>query len=375
MQIQSLKIGQLRNISSCQLQFSDQLNIFYGQNGAGKSSLLEAIYTLGNGKSFRTAKHSKVINETAEAFTVFAQFQNGQQNHKIGLMRQRNGEIQIKLDGEKITKLSSLSLSLPMQILAPEQYELLTKGPSGRRKLLDWGVFHVEHSFLQDWQRALKVLKQRNQALKQMDHSKQSNSNYQKLNYQQIEPWDKQLIPLSMAIHQKRLDYIKELEPIYQEILKAFLPHIESGFQLYPGWKSDETLEQVLIRQFETDLKTGFTHSSIQKADLKILVNGKVAAEQLSRGQQKLVTIALKLAQLKLMQQHRETYPVFLLDDIGAELDIQHQQILLDFLANQPKNQQIFITSVHLDPLKRLIKGYNNAKVFHVEHGQISEAE
>ncbi len=361
MQIQSLKIGQLRNISSCQLRFSDQLNIFYGQNGAGKSSLLEAIYTLGNGKSFRTAKHSKVINKEADAFTVFAQFFNGDTNHKIGLMRERSGDIQIKLDGEKVTKLSSLSKSLPMQILAPEQYELLTKGPSARRKLMDWGVFHVEHSFLLDWQRALKILKQRNQSLKQAT------------NYKQISPWDKQLVPLSETIHQQRLHYIEQLEPIYQNILSKFLPQIESRFSLYAGWKGDESLEEVLLRQFSLDIKTGFTHSSIQKADLKILIDNQLAAEQLSRGQQKLVTIALKLAQLKLMQQKQSSYPVFLLDDIGAELDVNHQQILLDFLAKQPEKQQIFITSVHLDPLKRLIKGYNNAKVFHVEHGQISE--
>ncbi|NVJ66045.1 MAG: DNA replication/repair protein RecF [Gammaproteobacteria bacterium] len=363
MQIQSLQIGQLRNISSCQLQLSDQLNIFYGDNGAGKSSLLEAIYTLGNGRSFRTARHAKVVQTDFDAFTVFAKFSHDEQQHKIGLMRHRNGDIQIKLNGDKVTKLSDLSKTLPMQILAPEQYELLTKGPSGRRKLMDWGVFHVEHSFLRDWQTALKILLQRNQALKQV------------VRYDQLGPWDKQLTPLSEEIHQKRLAYINQLEPIYQDILSSFLPDIRSSFSLYPGWKSDESLTDVLSRQFNTDLKTGFTHSSIQKADLKILINGKAAAEQLSRGQQKLVTIALKLAQLKLMQDLKGVCPVFLLDDIGAELDVKHQQILLDFLAKQPKNQQIFITSVHLDPLKSLIKGYNRAKVFHVEHGKITQVE
>ncbi len=361
MQIQSLQIGQLRNISSCQLQLSKQLNIFYGDNGAGKSSLLEAIYTLGNGRSFRTSRHAKVVQAEFDAFTVFAQFNHEQQKHKIGLMRHRNGDIQIKLNGDKVTKLSELSKTIPMQILAPEQYELLTKGPSGRRKLMDWGVFHVEHSFLKDWQKALKILQQRNRALKQVS------------SYQQLEPWDKQLIPLSELIHQKRMEYVKQLEPLYQDILKSFLPQLDSTFSLYPGWKSDEKLKEVLIRQFQVDLKTGFTHSSIQKADLKILINGKPAAEQLSRGQQKLVTVALKLAQLNLMQQLKGICPIFLLDDIGAELDVKHQQTLLDFLANQPENQQIFITSVHLDPLKSLIKGYNKVKVFHVEHGQINE--
>ncbi|WP_251358544.1 DNA replication/repair protein RecF [Kangiella sp. TOML190] len=362
MQIQQLKIGQLRNIRSCQLELSQQLNIFYGSNGAGKSSLLEAIYTLGNGRSFRTARHAKVIQEGMDSFNVFAQFRTDQpHSQKIGLIRQRNGDIQIKLNGDKVTKLSNLSKTLPMQILAPEQYELLSKGPSGRRKLLDWGVFHVEHSFLSLWQKALKILQQRNQALKQVTR------------YQQLSPWDQQLIPVSLEIDTKRQEYIKAIEPIFQQLLAAFLPSITTELNLYSGWKSGESLEQVLLRQFALDVKTGFTHSSIQKADLKILVDGQAAADQLSRGQQKLVTIALKLAQVQLMQQLTKRCPIFLLDDIGAELDIDHQKVLLDFLAKQPKNQQIFITSVHLDPLKRLIKGYNRVKLFHVEHGVITE--
>ncbi len=362
MQIQQLKIGQLRNIRSGQISPSPQLNIFYGGNGAGKSSLLEAIYTLGNGRSFRTARHAKVIQEGLDSFHVFAQFADKDNSkHKLGLIRQRNGEIQIKLNGDKVTKLSNLSKTLPMQILAPEQYELLSKGPSGRRKLLDWGVFHVEHSFLNLWQKALKILQQRNQALKQTQ------------TYKQLAPWDQQLVSVSLEIDSKRLEYIKLIEPIFQQLLSAFLPDIQSNLKLYSGWKSGDALSEVMQRQFELDKKTGFTHSSIQKADLKILINGQAAADQLSRGQQKLVTIALKLAQVQLMQQLTSRCPIFLLDDIGAELDLEHQKVLLDFLAQQPQEQQIFITSVHLDPLKRLIKGYNRVKLFHVEHGEITE--
>ncbi len=360
MQIQTLAIQGLRNLLDCKLEFSPQLNIFYGDNGAGKSSIVESIYILGNGRSFRTARHAKVIKQGQEALTLFSQFSQ-EQKHQLGLQRFRNGDIQIKLDGEKLKKLSDLSKTLPLQILAPEQFELLSKGPAGRRKLLDWGVFHVEHSFLNHWQKALKVLLQRNQALKRCR------------SYAELTPWDQQLIPLSETINQRRRYYIEQLEPIYQRVLKQFLPELDATLGLYPGWKQNETLSEVLQRQFESDRKTGFTHSSIQKADLKVLVNEQLAAEYLSRGQQKLVTIALKLAQLELMQQLTDRYPVFLLDDIGAELDLHHQQVLLNFLAEQPKKQQIFITSVHLDPLKSLIKGYNGVKLFHVEHGAIKQ--
>lgn len=361
--IKSIKVTNLRNIQSKKLDFSDQLNIFYGDNGAGKSSILEALYTLGHGRSFRTARHAKVIQTESDAFQVFSEFYNPQKekHHKLGIQRHRNGDVVIKLDQEKIAKLSYLTKTLPLQILAPEQYELLTKGPSARRKLLDWGVFHVEHGFLSLWQNVHRLLSQRNSALKTAK------------SYNEIIAWDRQLVPASESIDKLRKDYVKLLSPIFSKTLSAFLPSVKPELRLYSGWKQDEQLADILVQQFALDNKTGFTRSSINKADLKIYLDNQLASDYLSRGQQKLVTTALKLSQLELMQQHTGICPVFLLDDIGAELDKKHQEVLLDYLANQPKNQQIFITSVLLDPLKSLIKGYNKAKLFHVEHGVIKE--
>ncbi|NVK23106.1 MAG: DNA replication/repair protein RecF [Kangiellaceae bacterium] len=363
MQIHNLSISHLRNIQPCKLDFSDQLNIIYGDNAAGKTSILEALYILGNGRSFRTAKHAKVIEHQQDAFTLFAQFQSLESQHKLGLKRQRNGDITIKLNQESVKKLSDLATTFPVQVLAPEQYELLSKGPSARRKLLDWGVFHVEHSFLNLWQRSLKILLHRNQLLKTAK------------SYRDIEIWDKQLIPLSEAITEKRQRYVEQLSPIYQNIIEQFITDVDTRLHLYPGWAAQKSLTDLLPEQFDKDRRVGFTQSSIQKADLKIYSGSQLAVEYLSRGQQKMVITALKLAQLKLMQQQGQQYPIFLLDDIGAELDQHHQQKLLKFLANQPEKQQIFITCVHLDPLKSLIKRYNKASLFHVEHGRVQQIE
>lgn len=368
MQIQTLTLENLRNLQSTRLQFSDQLNIIYGDNAAGKSSILEALYILGNGRSFRTAKHNKVIQHEQEAFTLFAQFQSLQAAHKLGFQRLKNGDVRIRLNQQTVNKVSDLAQTFPVQILAPEQYELLNKGPSGRRKLLDWGVFHVEHRFLEQWKRALKILLQRNQLLKDS-----KTQNHKKLLYKDIESWDHQLIPLSESINQSRQRYCDDLQSIYQSIMQDFLPDVETRLQLYQGWAKDKSLAELLPQQFEKDCKLGFTQYSIQKADVKIYTGNQLAVEYLSRGQQKLVITALKLAQLKLMQQQGLQNPLFLLDDIGAELDQTHQHKLLEFLANQPQNQQIFITCVHLNPLKDLIKRYNKASVFHVEHGQITQ--
>lgn len=364
MRIDQLNFSNVRNLANSKLSFSPSLNIFYGANAAGKSSILEALYILGNGRSFRTAKHAKVITDNQSDFTLFSSLLSSDVNHKLGLRRNRRGEIAIKLNSEPVKKLSTLATLFPVQMLSPEQYDLLIKGPSARRKQLDWGVFHVEHSILSIWQKCQKILLQRNQLLKN------------KANYNEVSIWDAQLVTLSEQVTKLRAEYCDKIEPLFQKIAKAFLGDIKPSISLYPGWsiKGDQSLADIYREQFDKDSRLGFTQSSIQKADLKFYVeSSKAAGDYLSRGQQKLLITAFKLAQLEVMQSLGQQTPIFLLDDIGAELDKDHQVQLLNIMAQQPDNQQIFITCVHLEPLKPLIKRYNEAKVFHVEHGVIHQ--
>lgn len=362
MHINSISIQHFRNLQSSRLHFSPQLNIIYGDNAAGKTSILETIFMLGHGRSFRTNRHSKLIHHSEDSFTLFAEIVSNGVTHRLGIQRFRNNDVKIRLNQDSLSKVSDLVSLAPIQVLAPEHYELLTKGPSGRRKLLDWGVFHVEHSFLKGWQACQRIILQRNKLLKSSS------------SYKELEIWDKQLVPLSEQINKYRQDYCSLLQPLFKSITSEFLPEVKLSLEFYLGWQG-KGLAELLKEQYLKDKKSGYTQSTIQKADLKVLLGKKVAADYLSRGQQKLVTTALKLAQLTLAQERGHQYPVFLLDDIGAELDEKHQKMLLQFLAKQPTGQQIFITCVHLDPLKSLINRYNNARLFHVEHGAVSVIE
>lgn len=364
MQIKRLSISNLRNLNSVDLSFSPQLNIFYGDNAAGKSSILEAIYTLGNGRSFRTTKHHKVIQDSKESYTIFSQIDSSGVSHNLGLQRSRSGETSIKLNSTPVTKLSTLAKLCPVQILSPEQYDLLIKGPSYRRKQLDWGMFHVEHSILTILQKCHKILQHRNRLLKQ------------RASYEEVSVWDAQLVDLSEQVTQLRQDYCDKISPLFSELVDSFIGKSDLSLELYPGWqiKNNLGLQELYKQQFERDQKLGFTQSSIQKADLKFFTeDNNKAGDYLSRGQQKLIITAFKLAQLKAMQKFGKQYPIFLMDDIGAELDQQHQQQLLQCLAEQPGEQQIFITCVHLEPLKSLISQFKNVKLFHVEHGDVRE--
>ncbi|GAA0208063.1 DNA replication/repair protein RecF [Kangiella japonica] len=364
MRVNQLTITQVRNLQNPSLNFSPRLNIFFGPNAAGKSSILESLYILGNGRSFRTTKHNNVITENNHDFTLFAKVESSDINHQLGFNRQRNGDTTIKLNSEPVNRLSTLAKLCPVQILSPEQYDLLVKGPGARRKQLDWGVFHVEHSVLEVWQKTNKILQHRNKLLKQ------------KSGYSDVSVWDNQLVSLSEQVTQLRQAYCDKINPLFSQLCQQFLGQLDIKINLFPGWTDKHSigLSAIYREQFEKDKKLGFTQSSIQKADLKFLIDGtKSAGDYLSRGQQKLLITAFKLAQLKVMQAYGQQAPVFLLDDIGAELDERHQNQLLDLLASQPNNQQIFITCVHLEPLKPLISHCDDLKLFHVEHGVVKE--
>ncbi len=344
------------------MDFSPRLNIIYGPNAAGKSSILEALYLLGNGRSFRTSKHSKVIADNEQQLTLFSRLNSCGVNHQLGVSRNRSGDVTIKLNTESVKQLSRLAKLFPTELLSPEQYDLLVKGPSGRRKQLDWGVFHVEHSVLGLWQKSHKLLQHRNQLLKQ------------RAPYSDVAVWDKQLVDLSTQVTQLRRQYCDKIRPLFKQLSQRFLTGLDVDIDVYPGWsdKDEQGLETLYKVQFVKDQQLGFTQSSIHKADLKFYIDEKKkAGDYLSRGQQKLLITVFKLAQLQAMQQFGQQTPVFLLDDIGAELDTRHQEALLNVLAEQPLEQQIFITCVHLEPLKALIRRYNEVKVFHVEHGAI----
>ena len=364
MRVDQLSITQVRNLQNPKLSFSPQLNIIYGPNAAGKSSILESLYVLGNGRSFRTSKHNKIISDQHQEFTLFSKLESTGVSHQLGFKRQRNGETVIKLNSEPVKRLSTLAKLCPVQILSPEQYDLLVKGPSARRKQLDWGMFHVEHSVLSIWQKCHKILLQRNQLLKQQAR------------YNDVSVWDAQLVNLSQEVTQLREAYCDKIRPLFCQLTKEFLGQSDINLSLYPGWSDKKGcgLAAIYQEQFEKDKKLGFTQSSIHKADLKFLIDGsKRAGDYLSRGQQKLLITAFKLAQLRVMQEFGQQSPIFLLDDIGAELDKEHQHQLLNLLAKQPDNQQIFITCVHLEPLRSLINQYKDVKLFHVEHGQVRE--
>ena len=350
----------VRNLAPGKLFLSKGLNIFYGDNGAGKSSILEAISFLTTGRSFRTSKLEHIITERGEELVVFGLSAD---EKRIGVAFQKmNKTRMIKINGKKLNRLSDLTCLYPTQILSPESYHLIDSGPSERRKYLDWCLFHVKHSYHSAWKNYTNILKQRNALLRQGDRLSVN---------EQLNIWDKQLCDAALIVNTERKSILVKLE----ESLKITMSDLAVNFcdtlslSYYPGFT--DNLEDKLRMSLKSDFESGNTKFGPHKADLRIKVDGYLAKDYLSRGQKKILINALFLSQTLLLKQITHKESLFLIDDFTSELDISNQKALLDMLLAQ-ENVQIVLSCLQQDSLKWFNKGYNSAHMFHVEHGTIT---
>ncbi|GAB1622209.1 DNA replication/repair protein RecF [Agarivorans albus] len=353
MQIQSLGLQNFRNIKSANLSPNPKLNVILGQNGSGKTSVLEAIYYLGFGRSFRSNRPSKVITYQQDSFVVFAQLDE----HKIGLQKFKGGETALRINKETVRSQAVLASLLPLQILHPEGYGLVDGSPKHRRAYLDWGVFHVEHQFHAAWQNYKRILKQRNALLKQTRQ------------YQDLQFWDKQLVELALVVSEQRKKYVESIADTLAELVTEFLPEYQFDMAFYQGWDDKVALEELLKQSFERDRLLGYTQYGPHKADLKFKFDGINAVDVISRGQLKLFVCALILAQGQHAQQISGKKTVYLIDDFAAELDMSKRQLLAKCL--QHNGSQVFVSAIE----EQMLDGFDleGCTMFHVEHGVISD--
>lgn len=357
MSLISLNVTGLRNLQPVTLSLSPRVNIFYGDNGSGKTSVLEAIYLLGLARSFRSHKINTVINYANNDCTIFGKIRQAEHiTHQLGINRNKQGELQIRIDGQNVRTTVQLADILPIQVINPDSFRLLEGSPKLRRQFTDWGVFHAEQRFLGAWQRVQKSLKQRNSWLRQG-----------RKNQQELQVWDYEFCTASEEIDLYRKHYIEKLSPIFEKILLDLLDINDFSLTYYRGWDKDTPLAKILENNLQRDMQLGHTQAGSQRADLRLKLGGYNAAEVLSRGQQKLVVCALKIAQGYLINENKKGQVVYLIDDLASELDEKHRQALCKLL--EALECQIFITGVEKEPIYNLWQTQTEIAVFHVEHG------
>lgn len=360
MSLVRLSVTGVRNLSAVTLAPSPRINLLYGDNGSGKTSLLEAIHLLGLARSFRSTRLSPVIQHEQQSCTVFGQLDALAGAHQLGVSRDRDGEMQIRIDGQNARSAAQLAEALPLQLINPDSFRLLEGAPKVRRQFLDWGVFHVEPRFLPAWQRLQTALRQRNSWLRHgtLDSASQA-------------AWDREMAQASEEIDAYRRAYIQQLKPVFEDTLAQLLDLPGLALSYYRGWDKERNLLDVLQASLARDQALGHTQAGPQRADLRVRLDGHNAAEILSRGQQKLVVCALRIAQGHLLNAARAGQCIYLVDDLPSELDEVHRRALCRLLDDL--HCQVFITCVDRDLLKEGWHAETPVAMFHVEQGQVSQ--
>jgi DNA replication and repair protein RecF len=354
-----LNITNFRNLISANIEpLAHGFNFVFGNNGSGKTSLLEAIYYLSLNRSFRSSTINRVINKTADKFAVFAHvLTESNQSIPVGMERPLAGEFKIRISNRDVRSAAELASIIPVQLINSSCFNLLDT-PAYRRKYLDWGAFYLSTEFFRVWRLYEQALKQRNAALRQQ------------LSPDQLAPWTQELIENALQLDRFRREYVQNLIPLLLDGIDKLLPikNLEISYQA--GWDDDFNYADVLTKSLYKDLQLGYTQYGPHRADFKIIVNNMPAKDILSRGQQKLFVCAMILAQGTLLRKHTNKKPIYLVDDLPAELDMTSRSNLMSLLSQH--EAQVFVTAVERDTLEDFFENVP-MKMFHVEHGNISE--
>ncbi len=350
MSIRQLSLTDFRNLTSTTLDFHPSLNLIYGANGSGKTSLLEAIHVLCQARSFRQKQLKKCIQHNKDSFLLFGRFSE----YKAGLSKSGK-KLEIRINGETIKRRSTLVSKTPTNVVDSQSFALITGPPEKRRQYIDWCMFHVEQSYTEHWAQFRHALRQRNKLLK-------TGQNLNLLDY-----WDEYLVKPSIALQNMRIEYCSRISQTLNHELNDLVSDMDVSMQYQQGWEDGLSLQESLLKSRGRDIRRGFTNTGIHRDDLRILSEGRSAIDVLSRGQLKRLSLALLVAELKIVSRQTKYSIILLIDDLRAEMDESAQTLVYRALLDM--DVQLFVTNIDA----RLSGGLQDKefKMFHVEHGMI----
>ncbi|MCC5813071.1 MAG: DNA replication/repair protein RecF [Ectothiorhodospiraceae bacterium] len=352
MALRKLSLYRVRNLVDQAVEFAVGLNLITGPNAAGKTSVLEAIHCLARAASFRTNQFDQVIRHDAGDLIISGELEHAGSLHHIGVQRHPR-KTRVRIDGEDARSLSALARHFPIQVINSESQRLLQDGPKVRRAFLNWSVFHVEQDYYQAWRRFDRALRQRNAALRTGD-------------LRLCSAWEPELVSASDAVTEARERFVSQLATQLQARVHHWLPGIALDLRYRRGWTKDRPLAEQLTEARRRERELGHTLYGPHRADLVIRAEGVEAQHWLSRGQQKVLVMALLLAQVERLAGASDWRPLLLVDDIGAELDAGHAEQVMQAIAASPA--QTFVTAITRDTVSVEVQRW-----MQVEGGRLQE--
>ncbi len=351
MNLQDLSIINFKNYSQIDLKLSSKINCFVGQNGVGKTNLLDAIYYLSMCKSYFNPIDSQNIRYDEDFFVIQGDYILKDKHENIYCGLKRNKKKQFKRNKKEYQKLSDHIGLLPVVMISPTDSSLILEGSDERRKYMDMVISQYDKEYLDNLIRYNRVLAQRNKLLKDF---------YQNRSFDEdtIDIWDEQLISLGEKVQAVRVKFVDDLIPIFQEYYNKISGNKEQVKLVYESQLNDDDYRNLLKNALDKDRIVQHTTVGIHKDDLILTLNGYPIKKAGSQGQQKTYLVSLKLAQFDFIKKISGIKPILLLDDIFDKFDKQRVRQIVELVAENHFGQ-IFITDTSEDRLEKILKDIN----------------
>jgi len=355
MNLTCVRIAHVRIVQQAEFSPVSGLNLIVGGNAAGKTSVLEALYVLGRGKTLTGTPPGHLTRHGEHSFQVEGKIQRPDLTDIPLKLVWVNNKLVPSRAGHPLAKVSELARLLPLQALGPFSYPLIEGGPEYRRRFLDWGVFHVKQDYVQHWGRFQRALRQRNTTLKQG------------LNAKMTAAWNQEFLETAQTLERCRRESFEQLKTHIEH--DTLLASLGVTVDYYPGWNTSMALPEHLAQSLKADQDRGFTWYGPQRADLVIKSGTQLARNVCSRGEKKMMTFCLLLVQAHmLVSSENDKRPVILVDDISSELDRKNTEKMIAKLASL--KTQTFITAIQPDHIPQV--SWESVATFHVKQGRVS---
>nr|WP_288981440.1 DNA replication/repair protein RecF [uncultured Allomuricauda sp.] len=355
--LRHLSLVNYKNFDSKTLEFDPVINCLVGDNGVGKTNVLDSIYHLCFGKSYFNPVSTQNIKHGTDFFVVEGEFEKNERTEKILCSFKKGTKKVIKRNGKPYEKFSEHIGFLPLVIISPSDRDLILEGSDTRRKFMDGVISQSDKVYLQNLIKYNKVVAQRNSLLKYFA----ANRTFDK---DTLSIYNEQMNTLGTAIHQKRVEFIESFLPIFIEQYHNISEKDEQIDLSYESQLSDESLLELLKQNIDKDRALQYTSVGTHKDDLSFTIAGHPIKKFGSQGQQKSFLIALKLAQFHFIKQLADTTPILLLDDIFDKLDENRVSHIVGLVKDENFGQ-IFISDTHADRTENVVKNIHQSyKIF-----------
>ena len=362
--LHKLSLVSFKNYAHAEVNFSPRFNCIIGNNGEGKTNLLDAIHYLSFTKSYFNPIDSQNILHEAPLFVIQGEFNTGDKTDEVFCAQKKGERKQVKVNKKEVERFADHIGMFPVVMASPTDIELILEGSEIRRKFADSIISQYDRQYLEDIIAYTKVLLQRNAQLKQFAVK-------DKFDLESLKIWDVQLIDLGNKIFKKRMEFSAELEPIFQKYYELISGGNEKVEVAYQSHLAKGDFEALLNEALEKDRVMEYSTVGVHKDDWEFRMDGYPVKKFSSQGQQKSYLLAIKLAQFEFVKRHRKIIPILMLDDIHDKLDDHRVKQLIELVSDKGFGQ-VFITDTGKERIVKLFKGVDSEmKMFKVKNGEV----